>query len=663
MALGPLPSPGPFGRIVDVRVWPHGFTTRQSDTAAGPAGSAIVRPNVEDANWHSAAVQRWGGNILWTGSTPRHTIAYCGPRGRYFGPMSTAAGTATRTWFAHNGAKVTGPGGHVLAACLRTYPSLPTTQTYTGTGDGALTVQTPSTGPGALTGDYEVRCIESAAPARFLITGPDAVPVGVATVGVLFDGPVRVLISAGAVPFALGDTWTLTVEEAEQFVVITTPDVGTTPRTETVWRRGVSLSPGSSWRELATIPPVAGQVNGSLQPWFVNASATQADTVRSLGSDATDIGGTLGVVHRRLNLATLAVTDTVETSSRPTYTRVTTATAADETGTHALTDVATSNSTGPRRQLMAVDYDGDQLVRVEVEFDGHMDGTSSMVEHAGQPGFEDGQHDVDLSASYSAWADLVWTGGAEYQRLRVFNLSASATMTHHWAPHTDPQVFTHNLSEALTARVVRDIADPRAARVAYTEYAGTQANTDDGSGAMISGDATGMRHWVAGSLLADVGGSISPSPATGPSIGRFANMVIAYDGEATSPGVVGTETVDIICPVGIGTAGGYNAGAGTEWKIGQGVTFRFPVGYGLIAAADLPGTASGRGFQTSATDARGNWLMAAEVAAPAVSLWPGSFPGSGSYVDAAGGPDSLTPATVATLTGTATDDRWDVGVF
>ncbi len=45
------------------------------------------------------------------------------------------------------------------------------------------------------------------------------------------------------------------------------------------------------------------------------------------------------------------------------------------------------------------------------------------------------------------------------------------------------------------------------------------------------------------------------------------------------------------------------------------------------------------------------------------SLWPGSFPGSGTYTTQAGGPDALTPSLVATLTGYAPHDRWDVGAF
>ena len=196
-SIATLPAPGPFSRVVDVRVFPHGFTTRQGDSDAGPAGSALVRPNLENDAWHAAAAQKWGGNIVWTGSTPRHTVAYNGPRGRYFGALTAGSVQAMKTWFSHNGAKVPGPGGRVLGACVKTYSSLPTAQTYTGTGDGTLDMQTPSTATGALTGDYEVRCITVGATPRFLITGPDAQPVGVAEAGaftgapILFDGVLR----------------------------------------------------------------------------------------------------------------------------------------------------------------------------------------------------------------------------------------------------------------------------------------------------------------------------------------------------------------------------------------------------------------------------------------------------------------------------------------
>ncbi len=662
-----FPAPSPFERIVDVRVWPHGFTAQQTDTAAGPAGSAIVRPNIESAAWHSAAGQKWGGNIVWTGSTVKHTIAYNGPRGRYFGTLTAGSFVAFATWFSHNGANVAGPSGRVLGACVKVYDSLPTHQTYAGTGTGTLTMQDPSTTVAALTGDYTVRCITAGATPRFLVAGPDAQPVGVAEAGpfagaaVLFDGVLRFTLQSGAVAFVVGDQWTVTVEEAEQFVAIVTPGIDATPQTETVWRRGVSLSPASPWRQIASIAPVSGQVGGSIQPWFFNASATQAVTCRGLGADADTAsptyGCTLGTVARTLALPAGTVSDSVETSSPRMATGVYSITAADATNVSALTDVMTSASTGPVRQLMALDFDGDALQRIEIEFDGYKDGTSSMVEYPGQTGFEDTQGDSDVNTTFSAWADVMLPTG----RLRVFDLAGSASQTRHWPPHTSPSVFAANVTEAITVRALRDVADARGARTAYTEYTGTETATDllDGNGS-YAGSGIVMRHQVAGSLAAEATGSTAPGTVNlFPSSAEFMSLIylpgypeLTY----TSPQVVFTHSV--LC-MGVGALG-------KDWTVVQRLTRRSMSGDAcLVATGGLPtaNSTTGKGLQTSVEDTRGNWLLAAEIAAPAISLWPGSFPGSGTYTLKTGGPDALTPAQVHTLTGHAGADLWNIGAF
>lgn len=86
-----------------------------------------------------------------------------------------------------------------------------------------------------------------------------------------------------------------------------------------------------------------------------------------------------------------------------------------------------------------------------------------------------------------------------------------------------------------------------------------------------------------------------------------------------------------------------------------------------VTSTALPALATGREYHTGATDTRGNWLLAAEIAAPSVVLMPGSFPssfpGSGTYTLQAGGPDTLTPATVHALTGYAGNDLWGIGAY
>lgn len=654
-SIATLPAPGPFSRVVDVRVFPHGFTTRQGDSDAGPAGSAIVRPNLENDAWHAAAAQKWGGNIVWTGSTPRHTVAYNGPRGRYFGTLNAGGVQAMKTWFSHNGAKVPGPGGRVLSACVKTYASLPTGQTYTGTGDGTLDMQTPSTATGALTGDYEVRCITVGATPRFLITGPDAQPVGVAEAGaftgapVLFDGVLRFELQSGAIAFALGDAWTVSVEEADQFVVVVVPAVDGVNRTETVWRRGVSLTPAGPWRQIASIDPVAGQVGGSLQPWFFNASATRAVTCRGLGEDAG--GYTLGTVGRTLNVDTLGLTDAPQAAPVVHYVATSTMTASvpnttpppDDLASAATYTLATSNP-GPHEQLMAQDFDGDTLITVSIEFSATLTGsiTLAALTHFGNP-----EADRSGTASFAVHADLVWSSG---QRLEIFDLSGSGAVT-----DTTVQTFERSFSRAFRHVVLLDIADAGGAGLAYTHYAGSQSAGQPDFPNIDESAAARIEHLVHGqtvSFLDSTSGPHVSDPLSGD--GWWAMLHLRPSQDVWT---VETNTYNLAAVRGLGDT----------WRIGHGITMFSGAELSTVAisATTLPTVASGKGFQTSAQDTRGNWLMAAELAAYGTTdlRWPGSITGSGTYTLQTGGPDSLTPATVATLTAYSPDDRWDIGAF
>lgn len=646
MALGPLPSPGPFGRIVDVRVWPHGFTTEQG---------AIVRPNIEDAAWHAGA-GKWAGNIVWTGSTPRHTIAYNGPRGRYFGPLSAGSFRAMKTWFAHNGAKVDAPSGLVLAACVKTYDSLPTSQAYAGTGDGTLDVQTPSTAPGALTGDYEIRCIEAAPVPRFLVTGPDAQPIGVAEAGpllgapVLFDGVVRFTLQAGSVAFVVGDTWTLTAEEAEQFVVITTPDLDATPRTETVWRRGVSLTPGSSWRQLATIAPVSGQVDGSIQPWFFNASATLAVTCRGLGEDAG--GFTLGTVGRSLNLGTLAVSDTVSSGGKITYTTTLTTTdsephPADPSIDRALakTVINATAAGGPFDQLMARDFVSDSMIELSIRLSGSVEGSADFTDVPSEP------QGLSLTGGYSVLATMVWTGGGPAE-LVLFSMSGSGSYTQ----LSGGGGFGKDRSLTFEHRSLRDIAGPDAAAVAFTAYEGVNSVEQDGGTGDYYETASGvmLSHSVAGSSVANVTGGSGPLMVTETIATNYWVQVIAHVNDSVEND---SWTEDFAALRGLSSA----------WAL-RVMTFQSEIpGDPVLAGGGLPSAnaSTGRGLQTSAQDTRGNWLMTAEVAAFGTTdmSYPGSISASGTYTLQAGGPDTLTAAQVASLTAYAPHDRWNIGAF
>lgn len=87
---------------------------------------------------------------------------------------------------------------------------------FDGTGDGVLTKATPAYGAGVKAGVYSIVNIEPAANGgTFQVNDPDGVQIGIATVGVAFDGDVKFTIADGATDFVAGDTFTLAVTIAD----------------------------------------------------------------------------------------------------------------------------------------------------------------------------------------------------------------------------------------------------------------------------------------------------------------------------------------------------------------------------------------------------------------------------------------------------------------
>jgi hypothetical protein len=79
------------------------------------------------------------------------------------------------------------------------------------TGNGTITAA-PSVGQAAKPGVYRVVCIEPAANGgKFSVEDPDGILLGVATVGTEFATHLTFTIADGAVDFASGDAFTLTV--------------------------------------------------------------------------------------------------------------------------------------------------------------------------------------------------------------------------------------------------------------------------------------------------------------------------------------------------------------------------------------------------------------------------------------------------------------------
>lgn len=674
MPLGPLPSPGPFGRIVDVRVFSHGFTTRQ----LSGIGVGVVRPNITDTDWHAADSLRAGGNIVWTGSTPRHTIAYNGPRGRWWGAVKVYDGSEVqrpfKTWFAHNGARVEAPSGRrVLGACLRVFDELPTALSYAGTGTGTLTVQSPATAPGALTGDYEIRCIETGATPRFLVTGPDAVPIGVAAAGpvgggaVLFDGVVRFTMQSGSVAFEIGDTWTLTVEEAEQFIVLAQSMSGPTngqdnAAADEVYRRGVSQT--ASWRLMASIPAQGDEYFPVPQPWFINASGTQAVTTRTVVDPSNGSSGLVRLVD--IDLRTFAVTRDDQGAKSFSWTASVEVTP-DEPPQWSGSGSYFGTASRPLSMLSATlwrDWAGDTMItcREETQFqyshdwDGEtgtgvfLHGTGSraqstdiVIDHPGGE-WRRTVHEDTITASFDWYAsDLVSARTIILRPIHGLSISGAAVdvffeSSGQWGysgadggPGGGLEILTTSEHTTVLAR----------GSVIAERTGGGQYATNP------SGTTFGQAVWEA---FNDASGGLS----------RAFTFHTDYDGEPTT----NQEAA------GGGPRIGYDTGAILS-ILGGPLMFTTPA-VGGQSNNRLPAFIGG----TWATDARGNYLQVVEI--PQISggfQHQGLFPmrsgdtqvagstGSGTYLIQSGGPDNLTPSQVHTLTDWPDDNIWGIGAF
>jgi hypothetical protein len=79
------------------------------------------------------------------------------------------------------------------------------------TGNGTITAA-PTVGQAAKPGVYQVVCIEPITNGgKFAVEDPDGILIGVATVGVAFNTHLTFTITDGAVDFAAGDAFTITV--------------------------------------------------------------------------------------------------------------------------------------------------------------------------------------------------------------------------------------------------------------------------------------------------------------------------------------------------------------------------------------------------------------------------------------------------------------------
>lgn len=87
-----------------------------------------------------------------------------------------------------------------------------TASAITGTGNGTITMASPSAATGAQIGAWKVVCAEPATNSgTFQVFAPDGTLDGVAVVGTAYDGGIKFTIADGATDFAAGAYFTVTV--------------------------------------------------------------------------------------------------------------------------------------------------------------------------------------------------------------------------------------------------------------------------------------------------------------------------------------------------------------------------------------------------------------------------------------------------------------------
>jgi hypothetical protein len=97
-------------------------------------------------------------------------------------------------------------GGKVVAA------DTTQAQSFTGTGNGALTFASPAVSTAARTGRYLLTCTAAAANAgSFSVQTPDGREIGPATVGVAFNKEIKFTIADGATDFVVGDAFSIDI--------------------------------------------------------------------------------------------------------------------------------------------------------------------------------------------------------------------------------------------------------------------------------------------------------------------------------------------------------------------------------------------------------------------------------------------------------------------
>ena len=157
--------------------------------------------------------------------------------------------------------------------------------TYTGTGNGALTLANPAVSSKVKDGVYSAVCVTAAANSgTFRVEDPNGKTIGNATVGTLFDKELKFTIADGATDFAVGDTFLITVAaDAEDYQFVnfdpTATDGSETPVAYSIY----GVLTGASETKATAVIDMDAVLNGNLIAWPNGISAPQrADAEQAL---------------------------------------------------------------------------------------------------------------------------------------------------------------------------------------------------------------------------------------------------------------------------------------------------------------------------------------------------------------------------------------------
>lgn len=174
---------------------------------------------------------------------------------------------------------------NMLIAKLAVAAGTQVAQSFSGTGNGVLTLASPAVSSRVKDGVYKVMCVTAAANGGlFRVEAPDGVVVGNATVGVAFNKEIKFTIADGATDFVVGDEFLITVSaDAEDFQYVAHAPSATDGSEIPVGYSIYGVTTGVGETKKAVIIDRDAELNGNCIEWASGISAAQkADAIQAL---------------------------------------------------------------------------------------------------------------------------------------------------------------------------------------------------------------------------------------------------------------------------------------------------------------------------------------------------------------------------------------------